>query len=117
MIRMKLPVSSHLRGWTALHQAATRLGIGDHDNALRIEHLRGFGHEPDAAERDDVARELPSLARQLQTVPDRVRQVLNLGVLIMMRKNNSMPGALEFQNLFRNGRDSKHRGGAEISRY
>ena len=56
----------------------------------RVQHLRGFGHEPDAAKCDHVAFKLLGLARQFQAVADRVGEFLNFGILIMMGQNDRL---------------------------
>ena len=87
----------------ALHQAATRLAIGHHHDALRIQDLGRFGHEPDAAERDHVALELARLARQFQAVADHVGQFLNLGFLVVVRQQNRPALLFQFQDFVGDG--------------
>ncbi len=87
----------------ALHQAATGLAVRHHDGAGRVQHFGGFRHEPDAAKRDHIARELARLAGQFQAVADDVGQFLDFRFLIMMRQQNRTALLFQFQNLFGDG--------------
>src|ERR1041384_7295415 len=58
-----------------LHQAAARLAVGDHDDALRVEHLGSLGHEPYAAESDHITRELARFASQFQAIADDIGEL------------------------------------------
>ena len=51
---------------------------------------------------------LPRLARQLQAIAHHVGQVLNLGILIMMRQNDGVPGNFQIGNFFDQGIDGNH---------
>ena len=87
-----------------IDEAATGLAIGHYDDSSRVQHLGGFGHEPDAAEGDDIAREVAGLARQFQAVADHVSQFLNLRYLVMMGQQNRPALMLQFQDLVRDGK-------------
>ena len=87
----------------AFNQTAAGVLIGHDDDARRIQDLRCLRHEPDAAERDDIAFGLARLAGQFQAVADHVGKFLNLGILIMMREQNGAAIALEIENFFREG--------------
>ena len=70
---------------TRLHPASRS---GTTTMRVGIQNLGRLGHEPDAAEGDDVAVEFLRLARQFQAVADGVGQFLDFGFLIMMRQDD-----------------------------
>src|SRR2546425_13063020 len=77
MVRMHPAVGAYGLHRTAFHQAATRLAVRHDYNAVRIEDLGRFGHEPYAAESDDVAIKFARLPRQLQAVAHPIGKLLD----------------------------------------
>ena len=75
-----------------LHQAATGVLIRYHDNPFRIQDFCRLSHEPDAAECDDIAFQIPGLPRKLQAVTDDIGDFLNLRFLVMMRQDDRPGG-------------------------
>ncbi len=88
---------------TAIHQAASGFAVRNHHDALRVQDLGRLRHEPDAAERQDVALELLRLPRELQAVPHRVGNLLDFRFLVMMRQDHCLAVLFEVQDLFRDG--------------
>ena len=102
------PELAHRLDRAAIHQAATGAAVGDHDHAVGIERLGGFGHEPHAAKGDHVAFEITGLARQLQAVADDVGQLLDLGFLVVMRQQDGVAALFQFQDLFGDSGRGQH---------
>ena len=71
-------------------EAAPRIHVGEHDDLLGAEDLRGFGHEAHAAEGDHVGVGRVRLAAQLKAVADEVREVLDLGLLVIMGEDDGV---------------------------
>ena len=77
-------------GRAAVGKRAAGVQVGQQDQLVRVDNLGGLGHEVDAAEDDHVGIGLRRRLRQRQAVADMVGQILNLGVLIVMRQNDGV---------------------------
>jgi hypothetical protein len=88
-----------------------------HDyNPRRIQHFGRLRHEPNTAERNDIAFGFTGFACQLETVADHVRKFLDLGVLVVVRQQNGTAVALELENFFRDScRRGNHNGGGDCN--
>ena len=114
VIRIRALPGPQILHRTAIHQAAPGVLIRHHHDALRIQHLGRLRHEPDAAKRDHVAREIPGLASQFQAIADGIGQLLNLGVLVMMRQNDGLAAALQLGDFFGDGGADNHGGATSL---
>ena len=100
VVGMQLLKSAHLIHGAALYQAAAGFCVWNHHDPLWIQYLSSLRHKPHTAKGYYVPRKLLRLARQFQTIPNGVRQVLNFGILIVMRQNDRAPFLLERGNVF-----------------
>ena len=84
-----------LVGRTAVGERAARLEVRHHDDPLRVQDLRGLGHEVDAAERDHVAVDLRGGLRERERVAHEVGEVLDLGLLVVVGEQHRVALFLE----------------------
>ena len=92
-------------------QTAAGVFVGHDDHAGGVQNLGRFRHEPDAAERDDVAIGLARFAGEFEAIANDVGQFLNLGVLIVVSEQDSTAVAFEVENFFGDGcRRGNHNG-------
>jgi hypothetical protein len=98
-----------LIGGTRIDQAAPGVFIRYHYDAMRAQNLGRLGHKPDAAECDHIAVEILRPARKLQAIAHRIGEFLNLGFLVVMRQDDGLAVALEFEDLFGKSRGTDHR--------
>src|SRR5690606_20508662 len=90
MVRMRFAEAFELFGRTAVLEAASRVHVGQDDDLFGAQYLRGLGHELDAAKGDDVGVGLRRLARQLERIADEIGEVLDFGLLIIMREDDGV---------------------------
>ena len=64
--------------------------IGEQDGFFRRQDRRRFRHEMNAAEDDDVGLRLRGFTREPERVADEVRDVLDLGALVVVRENDGV---------------------------
>ena len=88
MIGMRLAERRELLGRAAVLQAAAGVHVGQHDDLVGRQDLGGLGHEADAAEGDHVGVGRRRLARQIEAVADEIGEVLDLGLLVIMREDD-----------------------------
>ena len=88
VVRILLEPLAELIRWTAIGQRAPRVEIGEQHLLVGVEDLRRLGHEMDAAEGDDFRLRPGRLLRELQGVADEVRQILDVGVLVVMSEDH-----------------------------
>ncbi len=74
----------------AIDQRAAGCAIREDHRPVRVEDLGGLGHEPDPAEHDHVLLALGRLARERQAVAHEVGDVLNVGVLVVVRQDHGV---------------------------
>ena len=84
---------------TAVLEAATGVHVGQDYRLLGRQDLRRLGHEADAAKGDHLGIRLSGLARQIETVADEVREVLDFGLLVIMREDYGVALALQALDL------------------
>src|SRR3546814_6514538 len=98
MIGMLRPEARELFGRATVLEAAPRVHVGQHDDLFGRQYLRRLGHELDAAEGDDLGIGVRGLARQFERVADEIGEILNLGLLVIMRSEEHTS---ELQSLMR----------------
>ena len=81
---------------------------------MRIQRLRRLRHEPHAGERNDVAFEIAGPAREFQAIAHHIGKRLDLGLLVMVRQQNSAAFPFQVENFFGNCSGGEH-GSAGIS--
>ena len=91
---MRVDEVAELVGRAAVGERAAGLQIGDHDRALGVQDLRRLGHEVDAAEGDHVALDLLRGLRELERIADEVREILDLGFLVVVGEDHRVALAL-----------------------
>src|SRR5215217_1132318 len=72
---------------TAIGQRAPSIQIRQHDRLLGVQNLGRLRHKMDPAEYDHVRVRPLRLPRQPQRIPDKVRKILYLRLLIIVRQN------------------------------
>ena len=82
------------RRGAAVGERAAGGEVGHHDLARRIQDLRGLGHEVDAAEGDHVALHLLGRLSELERIADEIREILDLGLLIVVGEDHRVALAL-----------------------
>ena len=92
---MRVHEVPELVGRAAVGERTARLEVRDHHGPLGIQDLRGLGHEVDAAEGDHVALHARGGLGQRQRVADEVGEVLDLGLLVVVRQQHRAALALE----------------------
>jgi len=95
MVRMGGAEGRELVRRAAVLEAAAGVHVRQDHSLLGAEDLRGLGHETDAAKGDHVSVGLGRLARQIEAIADEVRQVLDLGLLVVMGENYGFALALQ----------------------
>src|SRR5690606_1868872 len=90
MVGMLGAKALELFGGAAVLEAASRVHVGQHDYLFRAQYLRRLGHELDAAKSDHVGVGVCRLARQLQRIADKIGEILNLGLLVIMREDHGV---------------------------
>ena len=110
VIGMALTIRAHLLRGAAIDQAASGIQIGQHHGPRGVQDFRGFGHEHHAAKRDNVAFKVARSAGQLQAVADRIRELLNFGILVVMRQNDGAALLLQLQYFVDDGLRGQHTG-------
>jgi hypothetical protein len=95
VIRILLEPLREQRRGTAVGERAARVEIRDHDDLVGVEDLRGLRHEVHAAEADHVGLRPRRRLRQLERVTDEVREVLDLGLLVVVREDHGVALGLE----------------------
>ena len=88
MIGVLRPESGELFGGATVLQAASGIHVGQDDDLLRAQDLGGLGHEAHPAKRDDVRIGRLRLATEIQAVADEVRNILDIGRLVIMREDD-----------------------------
>src|SRR5664280_924567 len=96
---------SEKRRRTAVRERAARLEVRHDDRLFRREDLRRLGHEVHARECDDLLRNLRPAPRELERVAHEVGEILDLGLLVVVRQDYCVSFLLEAAN-----------GGLEIER-
>jgi hypothetical protein len=99
-LRVRVLVLERLEcvGWTAVGERAARLEIGHHDDPIGVQDLRSLGHEVDAAERDHVAVDLRGGLGERERVAHEVGEVLDLGLLVVVREQDRVALFLELED-------------------
>jgi hypothetical protein len=90
MVGMLGAEGGELFGRAAVFQAATGVHVRQHDDLVGRQDLGGLRHEAHAAKGDHIGVGLGRLARQVEAVADEIGQVLQLGLLIVVRKNHGV---------------------------
>ena len=85
-----LPLPDLLRG-DAVGERAAGPGLRDQHGPVRGEDLGGFGHEVDPGEHDHARRARRRQPRQRERVPDMIRDILDLGHLVVVRQDHRIP--------------------------
>src|SRR3546814_464914 len=75
---------------TGVQTCALPIYVGQHDDLFGRQYLGRLGHELDAAKGDDVGVGVGGLARQLQRIADEIGDILNLGLLVIMREDDGV---------------------------
>ncbi len=82
-------------GRAAIGERAARAEVGHDHDPVRVQDLRGLGHEVDAAERDHVAVDLRRGLRERERVAHEVGEVLDLRLLVIVREQDRVARFLE----------------------
>ena len=88
MVGMGLAERLELVGRAAVLEAAAGVHVGQDDDLVGRQDLRGLGHEADAAKGDHVGVGRLRLARQIEAVADEIGEVLDLGRLVIMGEDD-----------------------------
>jgi hypothetical protein len=110
-------------GGAGVGERAAGVLVGQDDRLLRVEDLRGLRHEMDAAEEDQLGIALGLRgAREVERVPEVVGEVLDLGVLVVVREDHRTARTLEPIDLGEEieggvDRGRVHPGGVRIPRH
>ena len=89
-------------------QGAPRVEVRDEDGLLRREDRCRLGHEVNAAEDDRLGFGARRLAGEPERVADVVRDVLNLGYLVVVGEDHRIALGRERTDLLLHGRDHAH---------
>ena len=90
MVRMRRAERRELVGRAAVLKAAAGVHVGQDDDLLGRQDLRGLGHEADAAKGDDVGVGRLRLARQIEAVADEIGEVLDVRLLVIMGEDDGI---------------------------
>ena len=99
-----LPGTELIRGDRRGERAAG-VEVGDEHGLVGAQNGRRLGHEVDAAERDRVGIGRGRLAREPERVADEVRDILNLGNLVVVGEDHGAALGGERANLLVHGGD------------
>ncbi len=99
MIGMRLTECPELIRRAGILQAAAGVHVGQPHRLFRCQDLRRFCHETHAAKGDHVGIGSLGLARELEAVPDIVGNVLDFGLLIIVREDDCVVFLLEALDL------------------
>ena len=95
----------------ALLQGTTGVLVGQHDDFVGVQNLRGFGHEMDAAKNDDVGTGLGGLLGEAEGIADEIGDVLDFGDLIVVSEDDGVEFFLERKNFTGEGIELRARHG------
>jgi hypothetical protein len=90
---------SELVGGDCLGEAASGTFVGNEDRLVHAEDLGGLGHEVDAAKHDLRCFDFGGHTTQAERIAGVMRDVLNLGQLIVVRQNDGVFFLGELQHL------------------
>jgi hypothetical protein len=90
MVRMGFPERPELFGRARIFEAAPCVHVGQDDNLLGRQDFGRFGHEADAAESDDIGAGRGRLAAEVEAVADKVGNVLDFGLLVIMGEDHGV---------------------------
>jgi hypothetical protein len=90
MIGMLRAERGELVGRAGILQAAPGVEIGQHHDLFGAEDLGRFGHELDPAKGDHFGIGGRRLARQFQRIADEIGQVLDFGLLVIVRQDHGL---------------------------
>ena len=90
MVGVRLAEGAELVRRARILEAAPGVHVGQNDDLLRAEDLGGIGHELDPAEGDDLGVGLGRLAAQLEAVADEIGEVLQFGLLVVVRQDDGV---------------------------
>ncbi len=90
MVGVRLAEGLELFRRARILEAAAGVEIGQDHDLLRRKDLGGVGHELDPAEGDHFRIGGGGLAAQLQRVPHEIGEVLQFGLLVVMREDHSV---------------------------
>ena len=85
---MRLAEAPELLGRAAVLEAAAGIHVGQHDDLVGRQDLGGLGHELDAAKGDHVGVGRLRLADEIEAVADEIGEVLDFGLLVIMREDD-----------------------------
>ena len=88
------PVLERGRG-AAIGERAACLEVRDDHDLVRVQDLRGLGHEVNAAERDHIGLGPGGGLRELERITDEIGEVLDLGLLVVVRQDHRVALLLE----------------------
>ena len=88
VIGVRLAEGAELVWRAGVFKAAPRVHVRQDDDLLRAEDLGGIGHELHAAKGDDIGARFGGLAAQLQTVTDKIGEVLDFRLLVIVRQDH-----------------------------
>src|SRR6185503_1355588 len=97
MVGVSGPKGGELVGRAAVLQAAAGVHVGKNHRLFGRQDFRGLGHEANAAKGDHLGVGRRRLARQIEAVADKIREVLDLWLLVIMREDHGV--AFAFQAL------------------
>ena len=95
---LRLP-RAQLVGSDRVGERAAGREVGDQDRLVRAQHRGRLGHEVHAAERDRRGARAGGLLRQAERVAGVVRDVLDLGQLVVVREDHGVALAGELAHL------------------
>jgi hypothetical protein len=103
-----------LVGRAAVGKAAPCLQVRQENELVRVEDLRRLGHEMDAGENDDLGLGGRGLLAEPQAVADEVRDILDVGILVVVRQDHGVhfaPEAIDFTEEVQAGLKTRHHSG------
>jgi hypothetical protein len=90
MVRVRGAEGRELLGRAAVLEAAAGIHVGQDDDLVGRQDLRGLRHEADAAEGDHVGVGRLRLAREIEAVADEIGEVLDVGLLVIMGEDDGI---------------------------
>ena len=95
VVRIALQPLRELVGRAAVGERAAGVQVRQQDLLVRVQDLRGFRHEMDAAEYDHLRARLRRLLRELERIAHEIREVLDLRVLVVVGEDHRVELAAE----------------------
>ena len=86
-------------GWQESSSEQPAFEVRQQHHLVRAQDLGRLGHEAHAAEHDDIRVRAGGLARQIEGIAHEIGEILNLGVLVIMREDDGVHLAAQTSDL------------------